>query len=100
MNDKTLRIDKLYGWSILVAIGYLFYSIFLKQKAGIDFIETFSLFPIVFLILQRPIRLMFRNYFGEEPELDSKGKLSNKIYTIILIVSTIAISFIINSFFE
>lgn len=101
IDFKMLRIDKFYIFSLFVAGLYLGYGILLKSTMldNVELIDLGSLFAVSFLIVQKPVRLLYKQIFKREPEIvnqgDSSAKFWDIVYTIILFLSLVIIPFLL-----
>lgn len=96
---KMLRINQFYFKSLLVAslwglFGYLT-TVTLKLEYNL-FIYVGLISPLWFLIIQRPLRFLFKRILKREPKIgnhDVEG--GDKIYSLILFLSLFVLPFLI-----
>jgi hypothetical protein len=94
LDYKTLRINKFYNYSLLIALAVSLFGI-LIVRSDILFkylgnVELFSSLPVLFLISQKIVRLVFIRIFKREPAIEiSLKKFFDFIYIIFLIATTI-----------
>lgn len=96
---KMLQIDKFYIISFLFAGLFLGYGFLLKNTIldNVELIDLGSLFAISFLIVQKPIRLLYKQIFDREPEIvNHGGRFWDLVYTIILFLSLVMIPFLLS----
>ena len=98
---KMLQIDKFYIFCLFIAGLFLGYGVLLKNTIldNVELIDLGSLFAVSFLIIQKPVRLLYKQIFKREPEIVNQGDSSAKFwdiaYTIILFLSLVIIPFLI-----
>jgi|GEM_PF-1273270 len=93
-DNKMLRIDKYYSYSIIIAILHLAYGhLIYEYLPGIRVIFYGFYVPVVFLIIQKPVRLFFIRKFNREPS-DDNALLDNLYSTTILFLTFGIISII------
>ncbi len=91
---KMLRLNKFYFLSLLVAIVILAGGFAANYYYDIGLI-CFAL-PLLLLIIQKPLRVLFLIYFKREPIVDRyDGKWNDIIYALILLFGTVFLSTII-----
>ena len=94
---KMLRIDKYYIYSFIVAIVDLFYGLLIREHlSDNDIILYYGFyFPVIYLIVQKPLRLFFIRKFDREPIIERDSSLWDGAYGIALIFLTVGIVSII-----
>ena len=94
---KMLRIDKYYIYSFIVAIVDLFYGLLIREHlSDNDIILCYGFyFPVIYLIVQKPLRLFFIRKFDREPIIERDSSLWDGAYGIALIFLTVGIVSII-----
>ena len=82
----------LYKWCFIVSILYGVYAIFLNNHFGdLDSIDLYfgALHPLTLLIIQKPLRHLYKTIFHREPKVDKHGKFADLVYTLILFLSSL-----------
>ena len=94
---KMLRTDKYYIYSFIVAIVDLFYGLLIREHlSDNDIILYYGFyFPVIYLIVQKPLRLFFIRKFDREPIIERDSSLWDGAYGIALIFLTVGIVSII-----
>ncbi len=90
---KMLRIDKYYRYSFAIAIVDLFYGFMIREyltDKNIFFYYGFY-FPVIYLLVQKPLRLVFIRKFEREPIIEKDSSFVDGAYGIALIILTIGI---------
>jgi len=89
MDYEMLRLDKYYFYCLLSALSFVFYGFLIKSIFSIHDIEKLTLgtlYPISILVVQRPVRLIYKWIFNREPVFDkSPPSYWDIVYTVILI---------------
>lgn len=94
---KMLRIDKYYIYSFIVAVVDLFYGLLIREHLSDNdiFLYYGFYFPVIYLIVQKPLRLFFIRKFDREPIIERDSSLWDGAYGIALIILTVGIVSII-----
>ncbi len=94
---KMLRIDKYYSYSIIIAILHLTYGHFIREYLSDEgsFLYYGFYFPILFLIIQKPVRLFFIRKFNREPIVEHRPPLLDGLYSMTILFLTFGIISII-----
>jgi len=97
---KMLRIDKYYSYSIIIAILHLAYGHFIREYfSDVDtFLYYGFYFPILYLIIQKPVRLFFIRKFNREPIVEPHPPLLDGLYGISILLFTVGIISVIAMF--
>tara|TARA_Y100000589_G_scaffold109458_1_gene104018 strand:- start:177 stop:1139 length:963 start_codon:yes stop_codon:yes gene_type:complete len=98
IDYEMLRINDLYIKSLLVAVGFFFYGYLFRnyyQENISDLNGVSFIYPLSLLIVQYPIRQLYKVIFSREPEVDKHGKFADLIYTMILFFAFALLPFII-----
>nr|WP_320037906.1 hypothetical protein [uncultured Bacteroides sp.] len=97
LDYKMLRIDKYYSYSIIIAILHLAYGYFISEH--LLYLRVFRYygfyFPILFLIIQKPVRLFFIRKFNREPIVEHRPPLLDGLYSMTILFLTFGIISII-----
>jgi hypothetical protein len=96
---KMLRIDKYFLYCFIIAIADLLYGIMInKYVTLIDFSFYYFCFPIIFLIIQKPLRLYFIRKLDREPIVEKESSGWDVVYNISLIILPVGIILAIANF--
>ncbi|NIK93218.1 hypothetical protein GZ212_13730 [Mangrovimonas sp. CR14] len=98
MDYEMLRINDFYIKSLLVAVGFFCYGYLFRnyyQENIFDLNSVSFIYPLSLLIVQYPIRQLYKVIFNREPEVDKHGKFADLIYTMILFFAFALLPFII-----
>lgn len=82
----------LYKWCFIISILYGIYAISLINHYGdLDSIDLYfgALHPLTLLIIQKPLRHLYKTIFNREPKVDRHGKFADLVYTLILFLSSL-----------
>jgi hypothetical protein len=86
VDYELLRIPKYYFQFFLLALSFFGYGlivqIFVERENLLLIVGV--LYPITFLIIQRPLRLIYISILKKEPKVERYGSFSDLVYTIIL----------------
>ncbi|MNL38306.1 hypothetical protein D3C87_1605080 [compost metagenome] len=99
---KMLQVNKYYLGALVLTIFVLLYGCFLRQQFS-DFkntnLATIGMtIPIIFLIIQRPLRFVFKGIMKREPVVDKPApSFADFIYMFILAISTLLMPMILFS---
>jgi hypothetical protein len=90
---EMLRVDKYYNYSFLIAVANLIYGFLIKDYLPDEniFLYYGFYFPLVLLIVQKPLRLVFIRKFDREPIIERTSPFWDTIYGLTLIILTIGI---------
>jgi hypothetical protein len=92
---RMLQIDKYYNYCLLIAVAFLSYVYLMKYLFhSIDMeLNDFTAFsPLSILLVQRPLRLIFKKIFKREPiVINPAPTFWDGIYIFILLASFIAL---------
>lgn len=93
---KILQIDKLYFGSVLLGVIIFIYGCFLRNEFSPDGestrVATETAMPILFLILQRPLRFAFKGIMKREPVVDKPApSFADFVYIFILMMASLLI---------
>jgi len=93
---KILQVNKLYFGSLGLGVAILLYGYILSQKVIHE--DNFSLIligttmPIFFLILQKPLRLIFKKIMKREPKVERPApSFADGVYITIIWLSSVLI---------
>ena len=96
---KMLQVDKYYLYCFFIAIAFLSYGILIKRQFSESIItlpDLGSLYPISLLIVQKPLRLIYKRIFKREPVVDRPPPTFwDFIYTLLLFLAFAVLPFII-----
>ncbi|WP_321517592.1 hypothetical protein [uncultured Bacteroides sp.] len=97
---KMLRIDKYYSYSIIIALLHLAYGHFIRKYLSEEdsFLYYGFYFPVLYLIIQKPVRLFFIRKFNREPIIEPHPPLLDGLYGITILFLTVGIISIIAMF--
>jgi hypothetical protein len=97
---KMLRIDKYYRYSIIIALLHLAYGHFIRKYLSDEdsFLYYGFYFPVLYLIIQKPVRLFFIRKFNREPIVEPHPPLLDGLYSITILFLTVGIISIIAMF--
>lgn len=97
---KMLRIDKYYCYSIIIALLHLAYGHFIREYLSDEdaFLYYGFYFPILYLIIQKPVRLFFIRKFNREPIVEPHPPLLDGLYGITILFLTVGIISVIAMF--
>ena len=98
MDYKMLRENKFYVRCLGIAILCGFYGIILGSQYNNNegnLLKLCGISPLTFLILQKPIRLLYLKLFNKEPEINRAGSFTDFIYTLILFLGPIVLPMLI-----
>jgi hypothetical protein len=88
---KMLQINRYYLYSFLLACGFLCYGFIIKTflfPNSADYVKIGFLYPISILLIQKPLRLIFKLLFKREPVIDRPPPTFwDGIYAIILFIA-------------
>jgi len=87
---KMLQIDRYYTYSFIISLVYFGYGYILKSQYSylVDFNDLGSLFPISILIVQKPLRFIFKQILNREPVIEKPiPTFWDGVYTLILFFS-------------
>jgi len=105
VEDEMFRFKKFYLKSFIVAAGIVVYGYFLlnfvnEQLSQSAFIYFFC--PLVFLIIQWPLRRLFKLMFQREPVVLAHGnsnvKFADVVYSFTLLFALIILPFLIDDY--
>ena len=95
---KMLQIDKYYNYSFFIAILFLGYGLLIKQfiNINLDLVDLGSYYPLSLLLVQKPLRLIFKQTLNREPVIDKPPPTFwDGVYTILLFLAFAVLPFII-----
>lgn len=95
---KLLQIDKLYFKCLIVSVIVLVYCFLANSVFGIfeyQSITFIGVHPILLLIFQKPMRLIYIKMFKVEPEIYQYRELRNDLYGAILMFGTLIIGLLL-----
>ena len=98
MDYEMLRLNDFYIKSLLIAIGFFSYGYLFRNyyPESISNLTNVSfLYPLSLLIIQYPIRHIYKIILKREPEVDKHGKFADLVYTIILFFAFAILPFIV-----
>jgi hypothetical protein len=98
VDYEMLKFKKIYLKSLLISIvvvlyGYLFQSYY--QTSFPNLSAASFLCPLSLLIIQYPIRHLYKMLFNREPKVEKNDKFADLIYTIILFFSLAILPYIL-----
>jgi hypothetical protein len=102
IDDVMFRTSEYYLKGIFIGIGIFIYTyciIFLAIKNIDNMTAIFSICPLIYLIIQRPIRKIYIFLFEEEPVIYYRD-FSDIIYVIIILILPIVLPVIIGDWFK
>lgn len=92
---KMLQINKYYNYSFLIALAFLCFGVFIKYifpSLSVEILDLGSLIPISVLVVQKPLRLIYKLTLNREPVVDTPPPTFwDWVYTIILFLSLAAL---------
>lgn len=96
VDYKLLQVNKLYFSSVGLGLAILFYGYLLKNEFSNEGNLSYTLvgtkMPILFLTLQRPLRIVFKIIMKREPKLENPvPSFVDFLYIYILLMSTVLI---------
>lgn len=94
---KMLRYNNLYIYLLLLSLIIFHFPLFIRGYLTYFWVSdielNFALLPLTFLLIQKPLRLLFINYYKREPiivsRFDRHGSTSNNVYTFIVFMLSI-----------
>ncbi len=93
---KMLQSNKLYLYSLGIAIGYLLFNIALIGEFNKDILVYGALNPITILLIQKPTRLIFKALLKREPVVDKPPRTFwDGVYMVILFYGLVFLPFVI-----
>lgn len=93
---KMLQSDKLYLYCLCIAAGYLLFILAINGEFNKGILDFGAIYPITFLIVQKPTRLLYKTIFNREPEVERPPKSYWDIpYMMILFLALAVLPFII-----
>lgn len=99
LDYKLLQIDKYYLYSLIVSILFLGYGLIIKvsfETINLKLIDLGVMHPITLLVVQRPLRFLYKSILKREPIVDrNPPTFWDFAYSFILSVSLIALPFIL-----
>lgn len=97
---KMLQSDKYYLYSVALAILFIGYCAFAQQmflSGNINLSSLGALHPLTLLIVQRPVRYLFKKALRREPVVDKPPpSFWDFVYSVILFISMSFLPFLIN----
>ncbi|ASV30753.1 hypothetical protein [Maribacter cobaltidurans] len=101
IDGEILKKDILYLGCFAIAIILMVYGgnfvnnfpIIITEKLG-----PFTLMPLAFLMLQWPLRRIYKGLFKKEPKTDRGGGITDFIYSMALIFGSIILPFVLYGF--
>jgi hypothetical protein len=98
---KMLQSDKLYLYSLGIAIGYLIFIVIFIGEFNKEILAHGALYPITFLIIQKPTRLLYKAIFNREPVVDRPPPTFwDIVYIMILYMALLILPYIIMDVFN
>lgn len=99
LEDEMLTSPNYYVKCLFIAFcvlgyGYLLVNYLRPDLSGIAM--TPFLYPLALLIIQWPTRRLYKAIFKREPKIDQHGKLADGIYTLIVVLGTTTLPFLIS----
>ncbi len=100
MDCEMLQSKSYYLICLIIAIGIIGYSNLLSnlQPNISDLIIRSSFGPLTLLIVQWPIRQIYKLVFNREPQVDKHGKLADLVSTLILFLGLAVLPFLITDY--
>lgn len=96
---KMLQVDKYYLYCLFIAIIFLSYGLLIKKQFSdsvLKLADLGSLYPISLLIVQKPLRLIYKKILKREPVIDRPPPTFwDFIYTILLFLAFAVLPLII-----
>lgn len=96
---KMLQVDKYYTYCLFIAIAFLCYGILIKVQFSdgvINLLDLGSVYSLSLLIVQKPLRLIYKKIFKREPVVEKPAPTFwDFIYMLLLFLALIALPFII-----
>jgi hypothetical protein len=95
---EVLQLRKYYNYCFLLAVAIFCYGLIIRHFLLYDnYMSNFGfLFPLILLILQKPLRLIYIKKFNKEPIVEKEAPIFwAGIYSFILFFSTMAIIFLL-----
>jgi len=103
MDYQLLQKGKIYTTLVLLGIAYAGYGHFLSTlyiESTISENAYITSLPMLFLLVQNPVRFLFKLLVKREPVIDKPPpSVLDAVYMIVLWMSTIAIVILANSLF-
>lgn len=97
---KMLQSNKLYLYCLGISVAYLLYAVRINGEFNKDILEYGALYPLIVLLVQKPIRLMYKAILNREPVVDRPPPTFwDGVYTIVLFFGLAALPFIIMDIF-
>ncbi len=93
---KLLRNNVLYIYSLLFALIVFLVPLYFRQYSTYFWISNFELYisfyPLCFLLVQKPIRLLFIKHYKREPIVDRNVfDINNSLYSFLIVIIPIII---------
>lgn len=96
---KMLQVDKYYFYCFLIAITFFGYGLFIKKQfsnSTLKLTDLGSLYPISLLIVQKPLRLIYKLFLKREPVVDRPPPTFwDFVYSILLFLAFAVLPFVI-----
>ena len=97
IDYKMLQVDKYYLYCLFIATAFLVYGILIKMhfsNDSINLLDLGSLFSMSLLIVQKPLRLIYKKIFKREPVVDRPSPTFwDFVYTLLLFVAFLGLPF-------
>lgn len=89
IDYNMLQQHKLYYQSLTLAFFFFVYVSFWQHYVLEDTIKILNVIifaPVVLLLVQKPLRFIYKKLFNREPKVDQFGKFADLIYSILLLL--------------
>lgn len=103
IDYKILRTDSTYLYCMKLSVVFASYGIvlfFMLAEIGHIHLILSSLLPLILLLVQRPMRKLYMKIMKREPKIDSRGKISDVIYTMTLLYVSLGISIYLGQLYK
>lgn len=99
IDYKMLQVNKYYNCCLLISVVFSSYCIFIAQyfaSFSLNLVLLGTFHPVSFLIIQKPLRIIFIKLAQREPVIDRPiPSLPDGIYTILLFFAFTILPFIV-----
>lgn len=101
-DHKMLQIEEYYFYSIFISLTILIYGLLIQTRLfksdARDLLDLTTKIPLIFLVLQYPLRYWFKKIIKREPQPGSTKKtFEDGIYIVILIAATFFLAYLTSS---
>lgn len=96
VDYKMLQFNKLYIYSLGIAFCFLLYILFYHGSFDDNVLDYGALYPISFLLIQKPTRFFFMLVFKREPVINKPIlTFGDGLYMIVLFIGLVVFPFIL-----